>query len=292
MRWLSEFNGRIERGVPLAGLTWFGLGGPAGHVVHPIQASDLGWVLRRALDGGVPVKVLGDGANVLVRDDGFDGLVIRLDDELFQQVRLDGERLYAGGGANLVRLVRLCSRLGLSGFEPLAGIPGTVGGAIRMNAGGRHGDISDTVETVDVVDTQGRPRRLSKAQAGFAYRRTGLGGALVTGAAFRLRQEDPAEVYARYKEIQRAKRQSQPKAGRSAGCVFANPPGESAGRLIDEAGLKGVRCGRARVSPVHANFIIAERGALAADVLGLIDRIRQTVHQRFGTELELEIDIW
>lgn len=276
----------------LADLTWFRLGGPAEHVIHPAAAEDLGGILRRALDCGVAVKMLGGGANVLVRDDGFDGLVIRLDDGPFQQVTLDGERVHAGAGANLVRLARLCCRLGLSGFEPLAGIPGTVGGAVRMNAGGRHGDISDTVETVDLVDDAGRLRRLAKAELGFAYRRTALDGAVVTGATFRLRQTGPDEVRARFREIWRAKRRSQPLGGRSAGCVFANPPGDSAGRLIDLAGLKGIRCGGARVSPVHANFIVAERGATAADVLRLIDRIRQTVHGRFGIELELEIDIW
>ncbi len=289
---MSEFNGRVEADVPLANLTSFGLGGPAGHIVHPVEASDLGGILRRALECRVPVKVLGGGANVLVRDDGFDGLVIRLDDDTFRRISIDGERVYAGAGADLGELVRLCSRLGLAGLEGLAGIPGTVGGAICMNAGGRYGEIGQVVETVEVVEANGRPHRLTRAEVGFAYRHTALGDALVTGATLRLQRDDPAKVYARFKEIWLAKTRSQPMGEHSAGCIFTNPPGESAGRLIDLAGLKGLRCGGARVSPKHANFIIGERGATAGDVLRLIDCVREVVRGKFGTELELEIDIW
>jgi len=279
----------------LAELTWFGLGGRARYVAHPAGADSLGVILRRALDHGVPVKILGGGANVLVRDDGFDGVVVRLDDESFRRVEIDGDCVRAGAGVDLMRLARRCSQAGLAGLECLAGIPGTVGGAIRMNAGGSYGEVSTVVETVAVVDP-GHPlpqrQTLSRRQVGFGYRRTGLGSRIVTGATFRLRQEDPADVYARFKDLWRLKQASQPMADHSAGCIFTNPKDDSAGRLIDRAGLKGARSGGARVSDRHANFIVADRGATASDVLNLIDLVRDTVCDRFGTELELEIDVW
>jgi len=295
MNWLNGFEGRAERGVPLAGLTWFGLGGRARYVVHPTGAESLGEVLRQALESRVPVKILGGGANVLVRDNGFDGVVVRLDDASFRRVEIDGDRVRAGAGADLMKLAQRCSRAGLAGWECLAGIPGTVGGAIRMNAGGRNGDVSETVEAIEVLawDSPAVDRRIvAKQQVGFGYRRTGLGGSVVTAATFRLRQEDPGRVYARFQEVLRCKQASQPTADHSAGCIFANPQGDSAGRLIDRAGLKNTRRGGARVSTQHANFIVADRGATADDVLNLIDVIRETVHKRFGTELRLEIDIW
>ena len=218
MNWLNGFEGRAERDVPLGRLTWFGLGGRARYVVHPTGAESLGEILRRALESRVPVKILGGGANVLVRDNGFDGVVVRLDDASFCRVEIDGDRVRAGAGADLMKLARRCSRAGLAGWECLAGIPGTVGGAIRMNAGGRDGDISETVETIDVLacDSPAVDRRvLSKQEVGFGYRRTGLGGSVVTAATFRLRQEDPARVYARFREVLRRKQASQPAADHS-----------------------------------------------------------------------------
>lgn len=291
MNWLNEFDRQTDRDVPLADLTWYRLGGRARFLAHPAGSEQLGEILRRAVEHGVPVKILGGGANVLVRDDGFDGLVVRLDDDSFRKVEFDGQEVRAAGGADFMKLVKDCSRRGLAGMEHLAGIPGTVGGAIRMNAGGRDGDISQCVETVEVIDASGR-RLLNREQVGFSYRHTDLQECVVTSATFQLRQEDAKQVYARFMEYWRTKKDAQPLAEHSAGCVFTNPPGDSAGRLIDRAGLKGARCGGARVSERHANFIVADEGATAADVVKLIERIRDTVRAEFGTELELEIDIW
>jgi UDP-N-acetylmuramate dehydrogenase len=292
MNWLNGWDGRVDRDVPLSDLTWFGLGGKARYLARPTGAGRLGKLLHRALEHGVGVKVLGGGANVLIRDDGFDGLVVRLDKPSFQMIEAQGQWLRAGCGVDLMQLVQRCSRLGMAGLECLAGIPGTVGGAIRMNAGGRYGEIADSVETVEVLTTGRDAQTLTKNQVGFDYRQTKLGDSIVTAVTFRLEPGDPEEVYARFKRIWRAKKAAQPMADRSAGCIFANPPGDSAGRLIDRAGLKGMTHGRARVSSRHANFILADGGASASDVLHLIDRIRNTVCERFGTELKLEIDIW
>ena len=285
-------DGRIDCQAPLGDLTWFGLGGGARYLVRPADVGQLGEVLRRALAQGVPVKVLGGGANVLIRDDGFDGVVLRLDDEWFTRVRIEGETVRAGCGVDLMQLVQRCCQLGLAGLEGLAGIPGTVGGAIRMNAGGRHGEIGDVVKTVEVLAPGLGRRTLTREQVGFGYRQTELGDSVVTAVTLGLAGGDPDEVYDRFKTIRQSKKDSQPMGERSAGCIFANPPGDSAGRLIDRAGLKGTRHGGAQVSRRHANFIVADRGATASDVLHLIDLIRETVGKQFGTELELEIDIW
>ena len=292
MHWLDDFETATDRNAPLAQLTWFGLGGAARYLVHPESSEDLGRLLERALAAGVPIKVLGDGANVLIRDDGFDGVVIRLDRGRFQDVRIDGTKVRAGGGADLMKLVRQCCRQGLAGLESLAGVPGSVGGAIRMNAGGKYGQIADVVETVEVVDPDGCRRVLPRDQVGFGYRCARLGSSVVVGATFALWQEEPKKVYQRYRNVWAEKHRVQPLKVRSAGCTFKNPAGDSAGRLIDSAGFKGVRHGGAVVSSRHANFIEAQDGATAADVLWLIDQIRNQVRRQFNTELELEIDVW
>jgi len=292
MHWLSRLDGPVEADAPLAERTWFGLGGRASYLVHPTDSSALARLLPGALDARVPLKVLGGGANVLIRDDGFDGLVVLLDRPAFCHVDIAGERVRAGAGTDLMKLVRRCSQLGLAGLEGLAGIPGTVGGAIRMNAGGKYGEIGEAVQTVEVIAPDGSQRVLPQPEVGFRYRHTDLGPCVVTGATFQLRRENPAEVYARFKRFWREKKSAQPMSEHSAGCIFTNPPGDSAGRLIDRAGLKGASCGRARVSARHANFIVADEGATAGDVLHLIDLVRGEVQKQFGTRLELEIDVW
>jgi UDP-N-acetylmuramate dehydrogenase len=240
----------------------------------------------------VETRVLGGGANVLVRDDGVDGVVVRLDDPSFKQVRFDGEMLVAGGGADLMRLAHDSVRRGLTGLEYLAGIPGTVGGAIRTNAGGRYGSIGDVVSTVRLLTPTGMTETVAGTALDFGYRRSNVGRCLVLAAEFRLRQGDRRRVLERYQRILAEKRSSQPLGQRSAGCIFKNPPGESAGRLIDRAGLKGEAVGGAAVSRDHANFIVTRGGATAADVLALVERIRETVRAKHKIELELEIDIW
>jgi UDP-N-acetylmuramate dehydrogenase len=293
MAWYDDFRGRFESDVPLARLTWFGLGGPARRVAHPTDAQSLAQLLKLAASEGMPVKILGGGANVLVGDGGFDGLVIRLDDRRFQRVGIEDCTIRVGAGTDLMRLVKRCSRMGLAGLECLAGIPGTVGGAVRMNAGGRFGEISQSVESIEVARPDGTVQLIRRDEVGFAYRRSNLGDAVVTAATLRVTPGDPAEVFARYREIWDYKKKTQPMADHSAGCIFTNPPqGDSAGRLIDTAGLKGTRCGHAHVSEQHANFIVADRGARAAEVLELIGRVRDRVFDMHGTQLELEIDIW
>ncbi len=237
--------------------------------------------------------MLGRGANVLVSDDGFDGVVVRLDSEEFRRVRRSGERLEVGAGVDLMPLVRRCSREGLSGIEGLAGIPATIGGAVRMNAGGPACEFGDVVESIRVLTPEKNVEVRSHEQIGFRYRHTSLDRAeIILGATLKLEEGDPRRVRDSFRKHLERKQRTQPLAEHSAGCIFKNPSIKPAGALIDQAGLKGSRIGAAEVSSVHANFIVARSGATASDVLHLIDFVRERVLREFDTELETEIEIW
>lgn len=283
----------VERHASLAPLTWFRLGGRADYLIRPTSSAQLAAVLVRCGDADVPLRVLGHGANVLVPDEGVRGVVLRLDAPDFQRIECDGESLVAGGGADMTALVRRCVRAGLAGLEQLAGIPGTVGGGIAMNCGGRYGDISAAVQSVTAVDPHGHVETLPASSLAFSYRQCALGPRIVTDVRFKLRRADPAALQSRFREIWDYKKQTQPAMGAlSAGCIFRNPVGESAGRLIDRAGLKGYRLGSAFVSAQHANFAMADRGGCASDVRRLIETIQQRVQQAFGILLEPEVKLW
>lgn len=292
MNWWREFESRIQRDAPLGRLTWFRVGGPARLVFRPHDARDLGAMVTRARSEGVPIKVLGSGANVLVSDDGFDGVVVRLDGPAFSHVEQNGNTVRVGAGVDLMPLARRCSEEGLSGLEGLAGIPATVGGAVRMNAGGRFGDFGSAVDEVEVLRSDGSIAFRSKRDMGFGYRRSEIGDDIVVSAVLELRKDDPRRTKKRFDECFEYKKSSQPLAEHSAGCIFKNPPEGSAGAMIDRAGLKGRAYRGARVSDRHANFIITDRGATASDVLGLIELVRERVARVFDTLLELEIDVW
>lgn len=238
------------------------------------------------------MRVLGRGANVLVSDDGFDGVVVRLDHANFRRTHRRAATLTVGGGVDLTRLVRYCCAKGLSGLEGMAGIPASVGGAIRMNAGGRFGEFGDVVNSVELMGSDGRRQTWTHQQCGFGYRSSRVGENIILAAELQLKEDDPTTVRRRFDEYFEIKQSSQPLSEHSAGCIFKNPAGKSAGALIDKAGLKGTECGAARVSEKHANFIVAEKGATASDVLRLIDVVKDRVRKEFDTELEVEIDIW
>ncbi len=275
-----------ERGIPflpdapLARRTTIGVGGPADCLAEPRDEDELAAVFRAARENGLPVKILGSGANLLVRDEGVRGVVVRL-------ARLDRrDGLHVGAGFSLPRLVKAAAAEGLAGLEGLAGVPATVGGAIVMNAGGRHGEIGAAVRYVDVMTPQGEFRRRDRDEMGFRYRGAALGGDVVTAVGFDLRPD--GDVRARYESVLSSKKAAQPLDRRSAGCMFRNPPGLSAGKIIEECGLKGARVGGASVSRKHANFIVNEGGATASDVLRLIDYVRD----RVPVALELEVQVW
>ena len=299
MPFLAELSEIITEHEPLAPLTWFELGGPARWFARPRSIPELQTLVRQCNVEGVELFRLGRGANLLVSDEGVDGVVVRLDMPAFQEIvwptdlRSDTVLVRVGGGVDMATLARDAVNRGLAGLECMGGIPGSMGGIIRMNAGGRFGQIADVVRDVTIIDEAGNLRTLSHDEVGFSYRRTRLGDATVVGATLALQPVDPGPLRERFLEIMQYKKASQPPMGdKSAGCIFKNPPGQSAGALIDRAGLKGRSVNGAYVSEKHANFIMAREGGTARDVLTLIGIVRREVAERFGVELELEIEVW
>lgn len=241
------------------------------------------------MQGEVP-RMLGGGTNLLLSRPVVPGVVMSLG--ALRRIRVAGQRVTAGAGTQLSLLIGETVARGLSGLEVLAGIPGTFGGAVIQNAGGRHGEIGDVVEAVTLLHPDGQVERRRGLQ--FRYRDSGLKGSVLLEATVRLTPTaDPASLRARYRQILREKRASQPLSAASAGCIFKNPSADKpAARLIQEAGWKGRRVGAAVVSRVHSNFIVNEGGATGAQVLELIEQIEQDIAQRYGVRLEREVELW
>ena len=282
---------RLRREEPLAPKTTMRVGGAARLYAEPASVADLQALLRAAKVHGVPILMLGRGSNLVVPDEGVDGLVISLAHENWAvfEPRPDG-RVWAGAGLRLKNLCGLATKAGLTGFEFLEGIPGNVGGALRMNAGAMGGWMFDVVEEVQVMTYDGEVRLMPKAAMHVDYRHCAeLHHAIALGALLRPAAQAEAEAVARQIDVYRRKRQESQPREPSAGCVFKNPPGNSAGRLIDESGLKGERVGDAEVSRIHANFIINRGAATGADVLELVRRVRARVRQAKGVDLEPEV---
>ncbi len=282
----------VETNYPLAKHTWYGLGGPADFFIRPQSVDQLKEVALRCNENQIPIYVLGFGSNLLISDEGLRAAVIKLDSEQFQKVEFDGEQVTAWAGADLSKLVLTCVEKGLSGIEALTGIPGSVGGAVRMNAGGNFGDIGAAVQTVTLMDYQGAVFEKSKPELMFDYRHTNITAKFILNARMKLTEGDPDQIMRTVKEIWIHKKNNQPLNSKNSGCIFKNPRGASAGALIDRAGLKGLQIGGASVSEKHANFIIADKKCKSRDVLRLIDAIKERVKEQFDIDLELEIEIW
>ncbi|HEY2841181.1 MAG TPA: UDP-N-acetylmuramate dehydrogenase [Pirellulales bacterium] len=292
MSLLTEFESIVRSGEPLAPHTWFHLGGPVEYFAEPRTIEELQALVRRSVDEGIQLRLLGGGSNVLVRDEGVPGMVVRLTAPAFNDIQAKGRRLIAGGGAKLGHLISVGVREGLAGLEPLVGIPGTVGGALHGNAGSRGGDIGQWTCRATVMTRSGEILIRERDDLTFAYRESSLDELVIVQAEFELEQEDPEELTKRMQKYWIVKKAAQPLGHQSAGCIFKNPRGMSAGMLIDQAGLKGSRVGGAEVSDLHANFIVADASASTQDVLRLIDLVRSRVAERLGVELETEIEIW
>jgi UDP-N-acetylmuramate dehydrogenase len=292
MSWYAEFGDQVRPDVPLAPLTWFGLGGPAKFFVQPRDLPSLQAIVARLRENEIPMHVLGSGANLLVNDAGVDGAVICLNTPEFKKVQIEKNLVTAGAGKDVQKLVLECTHAGLAGLECLAGIPGSVGGELKMNAGGAFGDIGSAVQSVTVMDTNGHLFVREKDDLVFEYRKSNISAKFILGATFALAEDDPQRIMTKVKEIWMYKKNSQPLADKSAGCIFKNPRGLSAGALIDQAGLKGTALGGAEVSTKHANFITAKKGATAAEVLALITLVKDRVKDKFDVKLETEVVIW
>ena len=281
----------IRRDEPMARHTTLRVGGPADRYVEPATEADLAGVLKFCGAHGVPFFVMGRGSNLLVRDGGFRGVMICLAHPNFGRIEVEGERLSCGAGARLKNVAVEAKRNGLSGVEFLEGIPGSVGGALRMNAGAMGGQTFEVVESVRLMDFDGHVRELAPKEMTVAYRRCAtLTAHIALSAVFKCKSAPRAEIEARMKAFSETRWASQP-AAPSAGCMFKNPAQIPAGKLVDELGLKGARVGGAVVSAEHGNFIVNDGSATARNVLDLIDLLKQRAKTERGIELETEVEI-
>ncbi|HNX81651.1 MAG TPA: UDP-N-acetylmuramate dehydrogenase [Candidatus Omnitrophota bacterium] len=292
MNWWKSLKGKSAVCEPLSRLTSFKIGGKAQYLAHPGDVDELRHILLAARRKKIRIHVLGAGSNLLIPDRGVKGVVICLDAAAFKKISFKGARVEAGAGAGLAGLVRLAGTHSLSGFECLAGIPGTVGGSLVMNAGSWGGTIADRVDTVTVMSFNGCVKTISKDSARFGYRSSSLSRYIVLGASFKLARGNAGTIGAAIRKNLALKKEQQDFSHPSAGCIFKNPPHASAGKLIDQCGLKGVRVGGAVVSSKHANFILNESNASAADVKLLMRLVKGTVRKRFGVILKPEVKIW
>jgi len=285
---LPPVRGRLTAAAPLAGITWFGVGGPAEVMFRPLDEADLAGFLA-ALPGDVPVTVIGVGSNLLVRDGGIAGVVIRLG-RGFAAIEPAAPRLSVGAAALDVNVATLAAEAGIAGCEFLTGVPGTIGGALRMNAGAYGGDMAQITVAARALDRQGRAHELTPAELGFTYRKSAVRDDWIFSAAvLEGRAADPAAIKRRLAEIRAEREASQPLRTKTGGSTFKNPAGAKAWELIDQAGCRGLTRGGARVSEQHCNFLINGGGASAADIEELGEEVRRRVFDRTGITLEWEI---
>ena len=289
---VEQLPGRVRLAEPLARHTSFKIGGPAEAWAEPQDEAQLMACLAFAAQAGAPVTLLAGGTNVLVRDGGIAGLVISLEGK-FKDLEIHGSTVRAGAALNLALLARKCSLAGLGGLEWAVGIPGSLGGGLVMNAGAHGGEMKDVVQQVGLVQA-GTLKVLAAADCGFAYRHSAFkqaapGSLVLLWAELKLQPAPVEELKAKMDEALAKRKASQPLELPNAGCVFKNPEGASAGRLIEEAGLKGRQHGGAQISEKHANFVVNTGGATASDVLALMQAAREAVKARTGVELKDEI---
>ncbi len=283
------FRGQLSINEPLAPYTSMKVGGPADYYLEPEDKEDVVSVVRYLEENKFPHMMVGRGSNLIISDEGYRGAAINLEAGL-SDVSLEGGVVVAQGGARLTKLVDFCAQNGLSGLEWAAGIPGTVGGAVVMNAGAHGGEIKDSFISAEIY-REGVVSIVSNKEAAFSYRQSGFGHAIVLSARFRLSPGNREEILKRKSELIAKRNATQPLNLPNSGSMFKNPPGTFAARLIEQAGLKGKRIGNVQVSEKHANFMVNLGDARAEDVLRLIELVRRTVHQNTGIQMELEVKL-
>ena len=284
---MPELRGRLLANQSLGEFTWFRVGGPAQAFFMPEDENDLAFFLRN-LPAEIPVTVIGAGSNLIVRDGGVPGVVIRLG-RSFSEVKIEDQRVTAGTAVLDVMVARAPQAAGVAGLAFLSGIPGTIGGALRMNGGAYGGETKDIFVEARGVDRQGNVRTFSNGEMDFAYRHCGVGDDVIfTTAVFQGRAGNPDEIAVEMADIKKKREVSQPR-NRTGGSTFKNPPGHSAWKLVDDAGCRGLTVGGAQVSELHSNFLINLGGASASDIETLGETVRQRVKAHSGVDLEWEI---
>lgn len=283
-------RGAVRERVPLGPMMHLRIGGPVDWFLEPYAEEDVALAVRVCRDLDVPLRVLGGGSNVLVADEGVRGAVLHLAN--LNRIVRDGERVTAGAGVTLPSLLRATKDVGLAGLEILTGIPAQVGGAVAMNAGTRDGETFDHLVSLTVVEPDGRIVVRGPDAFRAIYRDGGLGGAIVLQASFALTPDDPKAIFERFSQSLKRRNATQPVSQRSVGCVFRNPDGDAAGRLIEAAGCKTLRAGGIEVSGLHANYFLNEGSGSARDFVALMDEVRKRVRDRFGVDLHPEVKFW
>ncbi len=283
-------RGAVRQNVPLAPFMHLRIGGPADWFLEPYAEEDAALAVRACSELGVPLRVLGGGSNVVVADAGVRGAVMHL--ASLNRIVRDRDLVTAGAGCTLPGLLRATKEVGLSGLERLTGIPAMVGGAVAMNAGTRDGETFDVLRSLTVVEPDGSIAVRGPDRFAPVYRDGRLQGAIVLQATFGLEPDDPQRIFERFAASLKKRNATQPVSQRSVGCVFRNPPGDAAGRLIERAGCKTLRIGAIEVSGLHANYFVNEGGGTAADFVALMQEVRRRVREEFGVELEAEVKFW
>jgi len=288
----TDFDDVVRRNEPLAPHVWLKMGGAAEYFAEPTSIDGLAALVRRCREENVPVRVLGGGSNVLVRDEGVPGMVVHLSAAAFGEISVHRSTVTAGGGANLGHVITASIRSRLAGLEQVVGIPGTLGGALHGNAASHGGDVGQWVSAATVMTRSGEILTRGQDDMQFTYRQSSLDELVILNAQFELEEEDPDELTRRMQKLWIVKKSKQPAADQRAGCIFKDQHGMSAASLIEQAGVKGMRVGNAEVADRYPNFIVAGPGASSQDVLRLIDLMRERVEDRLGIELETEINVW
>lgn len=289
---VKQFPDLVQAKADLTPFTIFKVGGPAEFFAQPTNFKELSAVVKAASEAGVSFRILGVGGNVLIRDEGVKGLVLRLNAPAFTDVKAQGRRLRVGCGAPIASLIAAAAHNELTGLEHLVGMPGTVGGALRHNAGGRGGDIGQFVHSVDVMDHHGSIITRERDELRFASGASNLDDPVLLIAEFELELEKPDVIVKRLRKSWIQRKASHPFSYQAAGRIFRNPPGMQASQMIEQTGLVGMKVGGAQVNERDANFFVVEPRTSARDVIRLIEMVKAKVLDKFKIDLELEISIW
>ena len=289
---LEEFGDIIQRNQSLAPFTHLELGGPAEMLIQPRTLDELSRVVQRCFAERIQLRVLGSGCNIHIRDEGVTGAVLRLCAPVFNEITIEGNRVRAGTGVSVSALISATARRCLAGLETLVGIPGTVGGALRTNAGDRSGDIGQFVRLVEVLDSKGQVQTRERDELRFGDHATNLDDPVLLTVEFTLETDKSDAIVKRMLKTWIMRKATQPAVFQAAGRIFENPRGLSASAMIEQAGLAQTKVGGAEVSDRDANYIVVHKGATSRDVLRLIDLMRSRVQERFGVALKQEITVW
>jgi UDP-N-acetylmuramate dehydrogenase len=289
---LEQFGDIVTTNASLAQRTCFKTGGAADYLASPNDVEQLRRLVQFCRAADLPFRVLGGGSNILVPDDGYHGLVIELDAPAFRTIEVDRTLVRAGAGAPLAELISESCKAGLSGLEVLAGIPGTVGGAVQKNAGGRAGDVGQFIHSVEIVNAEGKSETLGRSAVRFGYRQSDLVDAVIVAATVQLVPDKPEDVVRRIKKVWIRKQSNQPFGFQNAGYAFRNPRGLSAAELLEKAGVRGTKVGGAEISDRDPRYVVANPGATSRDVRQLMELVVQRVEEQTGVRLELHVDVW